>query len=190
MAVDSDNALCSLANVKVFAGIESTDTTYDTLLEKCIDAASMFHNKQTDYDLLARTVTEYQDGLGHSQVILHQRPVSGVTLYSDPDHTWATAITSTLYEIWANEGILEITDTSLDIGEMVLKITYTGGYSTVPADLEMSAIMLTIHWYEEFKNHRIGLASASNEAGSSSYLGSVPQYCQDVIGRYRRKTYV
>ena len=190
MAVDTANALCSLANVKVFAGITSTDTTYDTRLEKCIDAASMYHNKMTDYDLLARTVTEYQDGDGTDKVILHERPVSGVTLYSDPDRAWATAVTSTYYEVWTNEGILIMTQTSLDVGDMVLKITYTGGYSTIPADLELSAITLAIYWYEQFRAHRIGLTTASNEAGSVAYVGSIPEYCQDVIKRYRRKSYV
>lgn len=189
MALDTANALTTLALVKVFAGIGSTDTTYDTQLEQSIDAASWYIREQTGRKLVAQSLTEYYDGPRSDTLQLREYPIgSTIVMYSDAARSFGsgTLVDADDYEVYEEPGHVVLTGTGYDVGPRVIKVTYTGGYSTVPYDLSQACIELAVYWYEKFKNHRVGLSSVGGDGGTYSYQ-DMPPFVKAVIAKYRRR---
>jgi len=189
MAVDSANALCSLANAKLYVGIADDDINYDSHLESYIDAASWFLNSGTKRKLLARALTEYYDGDGSNILFANQRPINSVTtLHSDANRAFGstTLIDSDNYQVYVDEGYIIVTGSSFAVGERVLKLVYNAGYSTVPNDLEQAALELTAYWYKMYKDHRVGLKTRTIGEKATTYQ-DLPPFVQTVIKKYMRK---
>lgn len=189
MSTDTANALCSLSMVQLFSGLATSDTTWTAELESAIDGASWYLNTETKRELKARTQTEYLDGDGSNQIFLKHRPVNSIiTIHSDPDRGYATStlVSSSDYVLYGAQGRVVFTNTSVATGEQVLKVVYSGGFSTVPHDLEEAAIELAVVRYKWVKDQRQGIASTSNEGGSRSYyLSGASDFVKAVIERYR-----
>ena len=190
--LDSANNLCSLAELKLFVGIATSDETLDTQLEEYINGASWLLKEETKRFLKAQSITEYHDGTGSYVIMLRHRPVNSVTtLHSDSARSFGstTLIDSDDYQVYTNGGYIVVTDAGLDVGARVIKVVYNGGYSTIPYDLKMAAIELATYWYEKFKSHRVGLKSVSSasNAGSDTYAEDMPGAVKKAITRYSEK---
>ncbi len=184
--LDSTNALTLLATVQAYAG---GATEADNTLERLINGASEMLNALTNRKLKARSLTEYYDGDGSNVILLRQRPCNSVTtLHDDTLRSWgsSTLVDSGDYTIVADEGRVYATGTSFSTGVKVLKIVYNGGLSTVPVDLEMACIELTIYWYNKYFKQKVGIKSVSNEGRNVTYIDDIPQLVYTVADKYRR----
>lgn len=189
MALDTANALCTLANLKLYVGIASADTTFDSRNESYIDAASWFLNSKTKRKLLARDLTEYYDGDGGNILFAKQRPINSVaSLHSDASRAFATAslIDSDDYEVYGDEGYIAVIGSGFAVGERVLKLVYNAGYTVVPLDLEQAALELAGFWYEKFKSHRTGVKSVTIGDMTTVYE-TFPEFVKMVAEEYTRK---
>jgi len=87
MALDTVNALVSLADAKAFLKISAASE--DTVIENMINRASAFANDYTQRLLLSRVNTDYYDGDGTGTLILNQYPVTALSnLYDDVDRAF------------------------------------------------------------------------------------------------------
>jgi len=163
------------------------DATYDEMLNDLINQASWFLNAETGRELKSRSQTEYYDGHGGYELYLNHPPISGVTLNQDSDRTYAstTEIASTDYVVYEDEGKLWLTGTSFLFDRQVIKVVYTGGYSTIPYDLQRACRELVAQGYE-LADHHAYSGERSNEAGVTNYrLDQLPNVTA-AIKKYRK----
>jgi len=189
--LDLANNLCSLAELKLFVGINNSDESLDPQLEEYINGASWLLKEETGRFLKAQSITEYHDGTGSLLIMLRHRPVNSVTtLHSDSARSFGsnTLIDADDYQVYTNGGYIVVTNAGLDVGAQVIKVVYNGGYSTIPHDLKMACIEMVAYWYEKFtKNTRVGLKSVSNDAGNATYVEDMPSLVKAAIARYSEK---
>ena len=163
------------------------DTTSDDLLNDLINQASWYLNGETHRELKSRSQTEYHDGTGGYELWLRHPPISTVTLYQDSDRAFAAAteISSDDYVVYEDMGKLWLTGDSFLYDRYVIKVTYTGGYSTIPYDLQRACRELVAQGYELLQHHAYS-GERSNEAGVTNYrLDDLPNV-KAAIRRYRK----
>jgi len=184
--LDSTNALTALATVNTYAGIASGD---DNTVERLINGASLLLNSLTNRKLLARSLTEYYTGDGSSVILLKQRPCNSVTsIYDDPAYSYGadTLVSSDDYQILSDEGKIIAVGTAWSTTVNALKVTYNGGLSAVPVDLEMACIELTVYWYNKYFKQKIGIKSVSNDGRNVTYIDDIPGVVYTIADKYRK----
>jgi len=187
MPEDTTNSLITIHDLKPFIGVAESDDDYDDLLYQAIDAASWYLNSETHRKLKARALTEYYDGRGTDKLILDQRPINTITsIYSDPDRSFGTAtlVDSDDYQIYGDEGYIIFTDTAVDVGHRVLKVTYNAGFSTIPYDLKQACIEIAAKTYHMYRNNRVGMKSVTSDAGTQSYDQEDSPFVKKIIQKY------
>lgn len=183
-------ALCSLDDVKESLGISSGDTSRDNLIIRKINMATLFiesycnlpldhHFKETTY-----TNEEY-DGSGTTQLSLKMRPVTSITSFQRRD-------TSQNQDDWSdNETDLYFSDLNSGVIDLLFnqgtyynnyRVTYTAGYSTIPADLAEACVMLASFYVE---NSSSGTAVKKKQEGQRSieYFDSMGSGSDSPIGQ-------
>lgn len=166
-------ALTDLASVKESLGIDSGDTSKDNLIKRKINLATVYiesycslardhHFKQTTY-----TDEEY-DGTDNSTIVLRMRPVSTITTFQRRDSITSDGafenVESELYFTDLSAGVIELV-TRANTGWNRYNVTYTAGYSTIPADLAEACVMLACYYVE---NSASGTAVKKKQEGSRS----------------------
>lgn len=191
MAVDSTYNLCTLAELKAFIVPDKTypiESAHDTALEATIDTVSKWFHEATHRQLKALALTEYYDGDGTKNLYLKSWPVVSATFYVDNDLEFGAATEVTPELIRDNECIY----TSRWVkGYGNIKVTYTGGYSTIPNDLKGAALIMCSVMWDRQKN-------GSHDSEALAILGNTvnfvperlaPPYVMDVINKYKRVVY-
>lgn len=82
-----ENAVTTLSNVKLSAGIASGDTSQDALLTKLINSLSVTIETYLGRTLARTTYTEYYNGLGRQRILLRSYPVQSVVYVKDSGTT-------------------------------------------------------------------------------------------------------
>jgi hypothetical protein len=199
--------LTVLANFKayLFAGNTTPPTTDDALLQRMITSASAMIQDFLGYDvqngvmLAATPYTETKDsvydGSGWPSAWIYQIPVrwspivsvssvtiDGVTVPSGGD--------GVQYPGW----FLDPTDpVQIQVAgyrpnpraKKNVVVSYVGGYSLIPYDLEQATIELIALRYKEI--NRLGIRSISMAGESTSYnIGALPDSTRMAISSYRR----
>jgi len=167
-------SLTTLANVKAFKNI--TDTVHDNELSRLIITVDNFVAEYCSRTFEQNaTITEYfSTKWGQRTLLLRRPPIQSiVSLYDDPIRSYGigTLIPSTSYVVDdADAGILRLDGTSFGHGIQNVKITYSGGYATIPSALEQAAIELI--WMARDKGDQalLGLRGKSVADGSVTYL--------------------
>jgi hypothetical protein len=132
--------------------------------------------------------TEYFDGDGSDTLYVRAYPISAVTsLYVDPDRDYGseTLVDSGDYVYYENEGKVRTDGALLAGGRKSIKLTYTGGYTTAPADLQHAIKELVLFWYKRNTDKRVGVASMSVGDKSMSYETNIPDSVKATFNRYR-----
>ena len=184
--LDTANALTALATVNTYAGIATGD---DNTVERLINGASEMLNSLTNRKLLARSLTEYYTGDGSDTILLRQRPCNSVTsIYDDPEYSYGadTLVDSDDYTTIADEGKIIAVGTAWSTIVNALKVTYNGGLSSVPVDLEMACIELTVYWYNKYFKQKVGIKSVANDGRNVTYIDDIPQLVYTVAEKYRK----
>lgn len=180
-------ALTTLSNVKAKLGITSTD--YDDVLQSLVEQVDALILKYLGRNIETAQYTEYPNGRGTRRIRLKQYPATSVSsvrldylrqfvadstlLVNGTDYTLVNGMLLRLNGVWPNArenrwGLLyDATVESIGI----IKVVYTAGYDTVPADLTLAADMLVSKLFKISEDGEL-LASESLEDYSYSRGGS------------------
>lgn len=170
----------------------------DALLEDLINRASKMWETDCNRPFryvnasgVAQEYTEYFNGWGQTKLFVKYYPIISVTsLYDDPDRDYGSSdlIDTDDYVTHDDYGILELDGLSFADSKKGIKITYKGGYETVPYDLEQGATELTILLFK--MKDSIGIASKSFSDGSVTYIMErLSLQSQMVRNAYRNQRY-
>lgn len=127
----------------------------------------VYINRQTS------DITEYQRGLGDSRLWVHATPINTsatTTVYVLSDGATSETLTGTQLTIYADQGeiLREGGVWPLSDEERNIKITYRGGWVTVPGDIVASA-MVQIRFAKQQFEGPVGVTSINRGTESVSY---------------------
>lgn len=187
-------ALTTVPACKAFRGIDSDVTEHDDELARLIPAVQAWLEQECERRFDEAAVTEYFDGATWRDRILVARPpvVSITNLWDDPARAYTTPLAVSLYDIAdAEAGLIRLFDgRSFCSSQKNIKITYVGGYLTMPADLEQAAIEMVWAAREKGIQNLIGVRSRSIGDGSVQFVnldwGSIN--LGPIISKYSLKT--
>lgn len=173
MALTS-NALCTVAQLKEYLDIASSDTRQDTTLELYIEAASDAVRQYLGYDPVVADYTDEKHELDDASWVMPvNRPINTVSSITIEDST------ITDYETYNNYIVFPVRYT----GE--LTISYNAGYATVPSIMTISCIRVAAVLSEEQKRG-IGVNSATNDFGGMNYYEiEMDKYLRELMGYAR-----
>ena len=149
-----------LANGEVL----KTTTEINALLDTIIDAVSSKFESYCDRKFKSQDHEEYFDGKNSNVIYPKNYPVTTVTsIYDDSEWSWgsSTLVSSTEYRISNDSNSIVFKNTSGTLGDYVqnVKLNYTGGYATIPYDLEYVCIIEVLRAFDNIKT--IGVFSKS-----------------------------
>lgn len=194
-------ALTNLSDVKESLGIASSDTSRDNLIIRKINQATLYIESycslSRDHHFALTTYTnEEYDGTNNNTVVLKMRPVTAITSFQRRDSTLSDGsfddVESELYYSDLSAGVLELV-VRANSGWNRYRVSYSAGYSTIPADLAETCVTLACFYVE---NSASGTAVKKKQEGqrsieyfqSSSGDGSVVDQLglDDVLSRYKQ----
>jgi len=133
-------ALTTLADIKIFMGIDALDTSQDVILTMFKDAIEASVINYCDSDFTIQTVTnERVDGLRSDVIVPENYPVTDVdAVYTDveSDGSGGLLVDASLYD-W-DEGAIYYRFEGGGRSRRGLRIDYKWGYASVPADVKMA----------------------------------------------------
>jgi len=193
--LDTNVALVTTTSLNSYLGI-SAGSAEETECELLINAASTLaaHTTMRGLDnsdvsrFLSTSRTEYFDGDDSDTLYVKAYPITTVTsLYVDPDRDYgsSTLIASDDYSVYNNEGTIKTDGNLLAGGRKSVKLTYTGGYTTIPADLQNAVKELVMFWYKRNTDKRVGVSNISIGDKSITYEKDIPESVMSVFKRYR-----
>lgn len=158
--LDSAVALITLASIKDYLNIASSQSSEDSVLSFLINATSQAVNDFTSRQLIQKSWTEYHDGSGQSkQLIMSQYPIISVaSIYSDTDRAFglSTLISSSDYYSQNQAGIIQL---DWNMGNFIrgkanIKVTYTAGYqfSSVPYSIGLAVKRWVGYHYKRMRS--------------------------------------
>ena len=202
-------ALCSAAQVRALSGGQAIPAAEDTLLGTLITRAGVVIAAHLGYPpatgagvptVESATYTRYT-GDGGCYVSHRDRRV----LYLEPyPVTEITSIHEDANEVYGSDTLISSDDYAItgaqadtvrlkplgthgyfDQVERRIKVAFTAGFTSIPADIEQAAIELVLHWWG--LRQRRGMQSvASGEGLSTSYRGeTIPDHVAQILGQYR-----
>lgn len=196
--------ITTVPNCKAFRNIEGDNREHDAELERLIPAVQQFLEEACERTFDRATVTEYYNGAGsgacasaeysaprwRNQLILARPPIVSIAnLWDDPLRTYAasTLIPASSYVIAsADAGLVVLEGRCFSQGLQNIKITYIGGFLTMPADLEQAAIEMVWAAREKGSNNLVGVRSRSVADGNVQYMNlSWGSLADDIISKYR-----
>lgn len=166
--------ITSVPALKAFRDIPSDNTEHDAELDRLMVAVQEWLEGQCGrtFDLLG-SVTEYHSGgEWRDRLLIARAPLATITnIWDDPLRAYATPISSAYYVIEdAEAGLIRLDGYTFLSGIRNIKITYTGGFVSIPTDLEQAAIEMVWAAREKGKNNLVGVRSRSIADGSSQYV--------------------
>jgi hypothetical protein len=197
-------AVTTLSAVQRYLGIGSTDAA---LLSALIPIATKTAARWCGVDSFeAASYTEYHNGECADKVVLKNIPVNSVTSVAVVDGTASAAVGSTTYTTDTLAGILGFRgpsgplawDLSLPMGQggrfpdgfRNVKVVYSGGYSTVPADLNHAMVELVSQMYrargvnQSLQSETIGQYSYTRAADTGAT--SINDFLESRFGAWKR----
>ena len=168
MALDTTNALVSLAEAKTFLKISASSE--DSVIEDFINRASIWANDYTGRRLKSRSNSDVYDGDGSDILLLRDYPVNAVTLLQIVDEPVPLIIYED-FSLNAENGIIKTKN-----GRMITKgfqnvtITYTAGYSTPPETIKEAVLLYVGHLYRrQYADQKFGVQSETVGDRTTTY---------------------
>lgn len=201
---DFGSTLCTLAEAKAHLNIPAATTTYDAELAGFIDAATPVVEDLAG-PILPRTITgESHDG-GYDEIITLFSPVIAITSITEYLGTSAYPLTSQPagstvsqygYELVDDSGIIARRNgagqaQAFPCGRGTVSVTYTAGYSSVPANVRLGALELIRHWWQFSQQGGRPSFGGSSDEGAYYDLGNyaVPHFVAELLtsARYSKR---
>ena len=179
--------LVTLAEVKSWLNIGAGITTDDALLSGLITQISEWVDNYTGRNLFATAYTEVRDGLGGSRIHFRQWPVTAVSSVTvDGVAIPASPGAPTPGYVFSDKFLTLLGGYQFSRGRSNVVITFTAGYSVIPAEVVWAAKQLTALRYRN--RNFVGKTSQNLGGQSSSYFTSdeaTPDVLR-VLDSYRR----
>lgn len=188
--------LATLAEFKTYKEIASTNTKEDSSITQLISAASAFIKEycgRTFVDNFDEDLIQYFNGSSDHTIYLNEYPlVSAIVEFSiDGGQTYTLGTEYVDYylggdHITSGDGSALINPT---ISHNAIKVTYTGGYEEVPADLRIACMDLVEYYRKAEYNPKSSLGTNMVERSTADYYGTnLPGHIYRVLGNYREIT--
>jgi len=175
------NNLCTLADVQTVVG--ATTTIQDSLIAGIIGRISEFIHNYCDRKFPSQSFTETRDGMDSSSHWVMNPPI--ITLTSVKIDGATQALVNLV--VYQEEGkIYHKANLFGSWPQKSVEVVYTGGYSSLPQDLVMVAIEMSVHRFKLYERKNIGVRSEGIGQGDRQYITDdfLPQHLQ-VLDRYR-----
>lgn len=131
------NDLTTLAALKAWIGIPTSDTAADAVLSRLITSSSNFILSWLGRAaLISQSVTEKYDGNGGSRLFLKNFPVTAVASVKIADSATGTQVTIPIASVAFGSQWVDLDGFSFTKGSLNVEVTYTAGY-TVGASYEL-----------------------------------------------------
>lgn len=187
------NALTSIANVKSQLDLPPTaNALQDARLEIFINAASQAIESYCNRKFHSQPYTEFRSGRRQNMLMPYEYPITAVTeLNIDNSRQFlpATAVDSGDYSI-ADRGHTVLLNRLFPQGYGNIKLTYTAGYATIPADVELACIW-AVEWFAKHRDRKdMGRVSSGKGDESVGILAQMPPMILEMIKPYKRSEFV
>lgn len=161
-------ALCTTEQVKLYLGGFTNITSEDDILDELCTAATETITRYLGYEIGQKSRIEYPRG-GGRELVLRHRPVDSVSaiyVSSSFPRTYdgTTLLSADDYAVDEDSGLVQIGSGTWPDGIKSVRVDYTSGWSSIPADINRAAIRTAALWYMGRKY--VGIAGASLGDGS------------------------
>ena len=175
--------LTSLANAKQWLGVAAS--TDDALLARLVTAASQFIQSWLNRSIPSQAYTEKRNGHGGDRLALANYPVSAISQVTVDGIGIPAAATALDTGYRFDERFVYLRGYVFTRGWLNVGLTYTAGFTTIPADLEQACIALVGLRYRE--RDRIGHQSKSIGGETVAFwTRDMPADVQTVLNAYRK----
>jgi len=194
MATLDQYALVTLDNVREALGFTVTESGDDSLLTNLINRVSTRIETYCRRKFKVRSYTEYHDGDGSPEVLVDNYPIVSVdSLWDDTDRAFTDSandlIASGDYIKYETEGAIRLfnNETVFQTGWQNIKVTYSGGYTTIPADIEQASIDWVVTLYRKQKDQTHGyMTKAASGTSIMIDLQAIPKDVKDVLDSHKK----
>lgn len=172
MALDTTNALVSLAEAKTFLKISASSE--DSVIEDFINRASIWANDYTGRRLKSRSNSDVYDGDGSDILLLRDYPLVSITDLRIDDGSYSGAppqTTSDDYTLNLPSGLIKLKNGVLFVkGFQNVDITYTAGYTTAPETVKEAVLLYVGHLYRrQYADQKFGVQSETVGDRTTTY---------------------
>lgn len=180
----------SSTSMKRMLGIPSSITQHDDAIDDILDVVDQMVLDEIGLD--AATSTSYTENIditdgGQNEISLSHTPVISVTSFKVGGLTYTE---DTDYKIDKSIGFIKLLPLSVffPTGRNVIAVTYTAGFSSVPADLVYAGNLIGVSLF----NQQSHVGFVSERAGSYTYnmgkgTGStIPRIAMRILSKHRR----
>lgn len=182
--------------------MQISDSSQDGFLQTCADNAISTVTDYCSRDFRAEAYTEYISGKGAPTIKIKNFPLTSVSLlqfYDNSIYDYSNIITGSGDTINNSTRLLSesgeinlVKGYSFEPGENNIKVTYTGGFSTAPADIKGVCLEIAAVYYKNSYagkgGGRLGLTS-QNVGGQSSegitFDVNLAKKWQQILNQYR-----
>jgi hypothetical protein len=190
------NGYCTLAEVKNFLRIVSTDATDDTVLEQIVEGSSRLIDIETRRTFYARSETHYYNVPEGRELWIDDDDLLAITTLTNGD---GTTITNTDYNlIPANSvpkyaivlkeaSLINWQYSSAGNSEMVISVAGTWGYSSAtPTDIKLACMRIAERAYHNRFGENPGENTTITASGVVLTPADIPASAARLLASYRR----
>ena len=166
-------------------------TTQETLLSNLIDSVSQFIRSYLKKPIEPEDIVEYADIEEASNLIcLQYFPIISVSeIRIDKTLTFSD---NTIYNldhflIDKELGILYYKYGDLPYGRRIAKVSYTAGYSEIPADIKDTACQMVVYLFRKIDSKELGVVNIAGYKENVTFVqreGLLPEF-KEVLDMYR-----
>ena len=174
--------LTTLANVKAWLGL-SQDAD-NAILARLITGVSLALSQYANRNFMSASYTINVDGPGGTTLMLRQYPVTAVASVSIDGLALPVSSGVGVAGYRFTQSRLIVEGYRFTKGNANVAVAYTGGFTTVPPDLEQAAIELLALRYKE--RERIGHTSKTLAGETVGFfIGDMPASVKTLMAQYR-----
>lgn len=179
-------SVITFADVQEIYGYVATE---ETNVQKFIDGVETEFEKTAGVGLTQIERTEYIDGLGNNKIPLQYLPIITITsIFIDNTREFSadTEYTDFKFTDDAQGNILLPNGYVIPILEKNIKVVYTGGLSTIPADLLLMMMEHIDYLYQRDTNHRQGVKNMNSNGVNTDFIMTTPLLILKKYQSYKR----
>ena len=188
--------LTLLATVKEHMNV--TGTTFDTILERIITAASLRIANFCDRKFILTTYTEFQHGRASNTVLLKHFPADKPTeLNIDPESVFPvdTVVDTADFEVMNDSLLVMLRGLKFPRGTRNIKIIYTAGYDPpgtasptreMPTDLEYACIQFVEYLFAQKDDRSITQTTKGKQGETTTFVTTIPDQVREAIEPYKQ----
>ena len=164
---------------------------HDLELEELINAGSNWIEKETNNKIKQDIYTNVLfDGNSSDFLLVPQTPLTAISsLYIDSERDFGTdtLVPSDEYGIRDNVGIALFEGRRFPRAKQSVKVSYTAGYATTPANLQLALKIWCQIFFHGHEKRDFGISSIDKQNDSYNRIPGVPKEVYELIEPYRNE---